>query len=116
MQALPCLIAGLAGYVEYPTQELVSGLYPLSEVPNMSTLSTNCIKPGQGSYNSTTTVRDNMVSSPGSWLVLKLDLFARLAAVSQSHKTRRQGSCTTSMKLQVQQAHHAGPAAACSCK
>jgi hypothetical protein len=55
-------ITGLAGYVEYPTQELVSGLYPLSEVPNMAALTTKCIKPGQGLYNSTSTVRDSMVS------------------------------------------------------
>lgn len=40
----------------------MSGLYPLSELSNMGTLTTKCIKPGQGLYNSTSTVRDSMVS------------------------------------------------------
>lgn len=54
--------AGLAGYVEYPTQELVSGLLPLTDIASMaSNLSTICVKPGQGLFNTTMTVRDSMV-------------------------------------------------------
>jgi len=64
-ESLSCMVdAGLAGYVEYPTQELVSGLLPLTDMAGLSTLSTSCIKPGQGlpGFNSTTPVRDSMVS------------------------------------------------------
>lgn len=58
---------GLAGYVEYPTQELVSGLLPLTDMAGLSTLSTSCIKPGQGlpGFNSTTPVRDSMCDAYG---------------------------------------------------
>jgi hypothetical protein len=62
-------VAGLAGYVEYPTQELVSGLMPLDTVQNLTSLSTSCIKPGQGLYNTTSTsIRDHMVRMVG-WVV-----------------------------------------------
>lgn len=54
--------AGLAGYVEYPTQELTSGLYPIGEMGNLTSLATTCIKPGQALFETTTAVRDTMVS------------------------------------------------------
>jgi hypothetical protein len=68
--------AGLAGYVEYPTQELVSGLMPLSDMGNMTTLTTKCIKPGQSVFSSINTVRDSMVSSSFSTLSELLSAFA----------------------------------------
>jgi hypothetical protein len=40
--------AGLAGYVEYPTQELVSGMLSLDQLPQLSTVQGRCILPGQG--------------------------------------------------------------------
>ncbi len=46
-----CVRAGLAGYVEYPTQELVSGLLPLDalgQLGNEPYASATCITPGQG--------------------------------------------------------------------
>jgi hypothetical protein len=57
-----CNSAGLAGYVEYPTQELVSGLMPLNELQSINNLPTACLKPGQGlaGFNSTA-IRDGMV-------------------------------------------------------
>jgi hypothetical protein len=56
---------GLAGYVEYPTQQLTSGLLPLGDLPSLgSSPKTTCIKPGQGlpGFNSTA-ILDGMVSS-----------------------------------------------------
>jgi len=61
---------GLAGYVEYPTQELVSGLLPLDQLqllPNYT--NTDCIKPGMGlaGYNATNKIPGGLVSS--AWVV-----------------------------------------------
>ncbi|WIA33236.1 hypothetical protein OEZ86_006379 [Tetradesmus obliquus] len=39
---------GLAGYVEYPTQELLSGMLPLEQLPQLPNTTGRCILPGQG--------------------------------------------------------------------
>ncbi|KAF8067363.1 LIMR family protein [Scenedesmus sp. PABB004] len=39
---------GLAGYVEYPVQELTSGLLPLDALQRLASFDTRCIVPGQG--------------------------------------------------------------------
>jgi hypothetical protein len=55
---------GLAGFVEYPTQELVSGLLPLDQLallPNYT--ATDCVKPGMGlaGYNATNAIPGGLV-------------------------------------------------------
>jgi hypothetical protein len=55
---------GLAGFVEYPTQELVSGLLPLDQLQLLSNYTgTDCIKPGMGlpGYNATNTISGGLV-------------------------------------------------------
>lgn len=57
--------AGLAGFVEYPTQELTSGILPIAALNNLTAVTPPgaCIRPGQGfdGFNSAT-VKDQMVS------------------------------------------------------
>lgn len=55
---------GLAGFVEYPTQELVSGLLPLDQVPLLANYTgTACIKPGMSlaGYNATNKIPGGLV-------------------------------------------------------
>ena len=67
--------AGLAGYVDYPTQELVSGLLPLDQMDLLGNYTgTDCIKPGMGlpGYNATNKIPGGLVrqggrSDQGTW-------------------------------------------------
>ncbi len=52
----PLNVPGLVGYVDYPSQQLVSGLVSVDNLANVSTtVSTDCLKPGVAlpTYNGT---------------------------------------------------------------
>lgn len=63
--ALPA--TGLAGFVQYPTQQLVSGLAPLSQINSISNMTTVCIKPGQAlpDFTGEKLIRDQQASFEG---------------------------------------------------
>ncbi|GBF96088.1 hypothetical protein Rsub_08964 [Raphidocelis subcapitata] len=65
---------GLAGFVEYPTQELVSGLLPLDQLALLSNRSaSDCIKPGEGlpGYNATNKISGGLCDGYGGGYTLK---------------------------------------------
>lgn len=53
------MAAGLWGFVEYPTQQLTSGLAPIGDITNSTNIATNCIKPGAAlpGFNNTKLIR-----------------------------------------------------------
>jgi hypothetical protein len=62
------LLPGLAGFVEYPTQELVSGLLPIDQLASLSNRSaSDCIKPGEGlpGFNATNKISGGLVGGGG---------------------------------------------------
>ncbi|KIZ02019.1 hypothetical protein MNEG_5943 [Monoraphidium neglectum] len=65
---------GLAGFVEYPTQELVSGLLPLDQLPLLANYTgTDCIKPGMGlaGYNATNKIPGGLCDGYGANYAIK---------------------------------------------
>lgn len=63
------VVAGLNGYVVYPTQQLSSGLAPLSLISNItSNAKTVCVKPGQFLLDSDPSlIKDMLVSASDAW-------------------------------------------------
>lgn len=63
------ILYGLWGYVEFPTQQLTSGIFPIDYLGNLTSYNTTCIKTGEGMtgefYINTTRLKDRLCDAFG---------------------------------------------------